>query len=207
MYGLLKRLVDLVLSLVLLILLSPVIIGIIVLMIARKEWPVFYISERMRSPTEPFQLIKFRTMSPPKSQELNLGVSGGEKNTRITKLGATLRKFRLDELPQIINVLRGDMSFVGPRPPLRQYTEKFPDLYAEVLRVKPGITGFATLHFHRHEAYLLSQSQSQEDTEQIYTRRCIPRKAKLDLLYQRNANICSDLWLMVYTVLRVLKKH
>ena len=157
----------------------------------------------MKTPEQPFNLIKFRTMShAPEDQ--NTGVTGGDKASRITPIGRKLRRYRLDELPQLINVLRGDMSFVGPRPPLRQYTEKFPDLYGQVLRSRPGVTGLATLHYHRHEERLIASATTAEETETIYATRCVPRKAKLDLIYQRHASVCFDIVILWQTLAKVL---
>jgi lipopolysaccharide/colanic/teichoic acid biosynthesis glycosyltransferase len=91
----------------------------------------------MRGPSKPFTLIKFRTMQ---DAIQNTGVTGGDKTARVTRTGHWLRRWRLDEVPQLINILRGDMSFVGPRPPLRRYVEQFPDLYAHVLKSRPWPT-------------------------------------------------------------------
>ena len=193
-----KRALDICAALMLMVVLAPVVLLISVLILISDGRPVLYRSERMRSRDHAFEFLKFRTMKPA-DPEMNTGVTGADKTDRITRIGRILRRTRLDELPQFWNVLRGDMSFVGPRPPLRQYVEAFPDLYAKVLRNRPGITGLATLRFHRHEEYLLSASGSPEETEQIYCKRCIPRKARIDLIYQNNRNLCFDIWLMVLT--------
>jgi lipopolysaccharide/colanic/teichoic acid biosynthesis glycosyltransferase len=132
------------------------------------------------------------------------GVSGGDKTSRITRIGRILRKTRLDEVPQLWNVLKGDMSFVGPRPPLRLYVERFPALYAQVLQSRPGITGLATLSFHRHEERLLAECRSAAETDAAYARRCVPRKARLDLIYQNRRTICFDLLLMLKTLARAV---
>lgn len=198
-----KRVFDITCAVLILILSAPVMIIVAVLIRRHDGGPIFYVAERMKTPQQPFDLIKFRTMSNVEASQ-NAGVTGGDKSDRITPIGRTLRRFRLDELPQAINVLRGDMSIVGPRPPLRQYTDAFPDLYARVLRSRPGITGLATLHFHRHEERLISRATTAEETETIYTRRCIPRKAALDLIYQRNASVCFDIAILWKTIARVL---
>lgn len=194
-----KRVIDIVLSLVLGILLLPLLCLTALVIRIFDGAPVFYASERMRDPQRGFQLIKFRTMS---AADRNSGVTGGDKNNRITRVGAALRRYRLDELPQLWNILRGDMSFVGPRPPLRRYVELFPDLYRDVLRSRPGVTGLATLAFHRREEALLDACATPEDTEAAYVRRCVPQKARLDLIYARHRGTCWDLRLMVATVFR-----
>jgi len=101
-------------------------------------------------------------------------------------------------------VLKGDMSFVGPRPPLRLYVERFPDLYAQVLQSRPGITGLATLRYHAHEERLLRACTSAAETDAVYSRRCVPRKAALDLIYQHRRTLCLDLMLLWQTASRVL---
>lgn len=198
-----KRAFDIVLSIWLLLFLSPVILAICIIMRIQGGGSVFYFSERMKAPDQGFLLWKFRTMT---EVEADAGVSGGDKDARITPLGAKLRRYRLDELPQLINILKGDMSFVGPRPPLRQYVERFPDLYSEVLRSRPGVTGLATLHMHQFEARVLAECQSRAETDRVYSERCVPRKAALDLIYQRNQSICYDCVLIADTVKRVFVK-
>ena len=159
-----KRLLDLILALLLVAILALP-FGLLVLVLLCSEGrPVFYVAERMRAPGQPFLLWKLRTMS---VMAPEVGVSGGNKSSRITATGRFLRRSRLDEVPQLWNVIRGDMSFVGPRPPLRLYVERYPDLYAQVLRSRPGITGLATLTFHRHEERLLADCTSTSETDAV----------------------------------------
>jgi lipopolysaccharide/colanic/teichoic acid biosynthesis glycosyltransferase len=196
-----KRFLDVLAVLVLTPFLLPV--GLIVaLCIAVKDGrPIFYMAERMKTPNQSFKLIKFRTMTVKPAES---GVSGGDKTSRITRTGAYLRRKRLDELPQLINVLKGDISFVGPRPPLREYVERFPAIYGQVLKSRPGITGLATVVYHAHEEKLLARSKSAAETDAIYCRACIPRKAHLDLLYQRKRNLRFDFYLMLKSVFKRL---
>lgn len=172
---------------------------IFVLLLLREGWPVFYGSERMHAPGKGFTLWKFRTM---RTVAKDTGVSGGDKSDRITPFGRKLRRMRMDELPQFLNILRGEISFVGPRPPLRQYVETYPDIYTQVLRSRPGVTGLASLVFARHEEAILRDCATPEDTDATYARRCVPRKARIDLLYQNNASFGLDLWLIALTVAR-----
>ena len=197
-----KRLLDVGLCLLALLLLWPVMLGLAVVLLVVQGRPVIFRSERMSGPGRAFDLYKFRSM---RVATQDHGVTGGDKSDRITPLGAKMRRWRLDELPQIINILRGDMSLVGPRPPARQYVDAFPALYAKVLAVPPGLTGLATLHFHRHEERLLAACQSAEETHAVYARRCVPRKAQLDLMYQRHWSLCLDLKLIWQTVWHVLR--
>ena len=192
-----KRLFDIALALVLLVPALPVIGGVAALILVRDGRPAIYASERMRSPDRAFTLWKFRTMAVDAGPEV--GVSGGDKRHRITPIGAVLRRTRLDELPQLFNVLRGDMSFVGPRPPTRHYVERFPELYARVLRCRPGITGLATVMYHSHEEWLLRDTATAAETDAVYCRRCVPWKAHLDLIYQRHRSMALDLYLLYLT--------
>jgi lipopolysaccharide/colanic/teichoic acid biosynthesis glycosyltransferase len=196
-----KRVFDVVLALVLSVLLLVPAGMIAVWILVSDGRPIFHRSERMRSPSRAFQLWKFRTM---RVVAQDSGVSGGDKAARITPTGRVLRRSRLDEIPQLWNVLVGDMSFVGPRPPLRRYVERFPALYSRVLQSRPGITGLATLHFHRHEERLLAACKTAAETESVYERRCVPRKAQLDLIYQSRRTLCLDLVLVLRTAARAL---
>jgi len=196
-----KRIFDIASALFLLIVLSPLIVIVAAMILLRDGRPVLYVSERMKSPDEAFNLYKFRTMA---QSSANSGVSGGDKAARVTATGRFLRDKRLDELPQLLNILKGDLSFVGPRPPLRMYVERFPAIYGEVLKSRPGVTGLATLVFHRREEALLAGCATAEETDSIYSRRCVPRKAELDLIYAENQSVCYDLRLMFATVFRAI---
>ncbi|MEN9012837.1 sugar transferase [Pacificibacter sp.] len=194
-----KRVFDFTCALILTVLLSPALLVVSVLILCLDGRPVFYVSERMQTPTRGFQLLKFRTMKPV-SQDA--GVSGGDKSGRITRTGAFLRGKRIDEIPQLWNVLKGDISFVGPRPPLRQYVERFPEVYGPLLRSRPGVTGLASVYFSKHEEHLLASTQDSEETDAIYCRQCIPRKAKLDMIYQSKRSLCFDCLIMLHTVFK-----
>lgn len=198
-----KRLLDLVLCLTLgVILLLPLALLIITLLLIEGR-PIFYISERMHSPTRAFSLIKLRTMAVNTGDG---GVTGGNKSAQLSRMHRLLRRSRADEIPQLWNVLRGDMSFVGPRPPLRVYVQDFPDLYADVLRSRPGVTGVASLRFHAHEERLLAACTSAAQTDAVYRRRCVPRKARLDAIYARHASVCYDLVLIGETALKPFRR-
>lgn len=201
---LVTRLLDILAVLVLATPLLPVIVVVAIAILVTDGRPVFYISERMKTPTKGFQLVKFRTM---RTVAVDSGVSGADKLSRITPIGTFLRRTRLDELPQLWNILKGDMAFVGPRPPLRRYVEDYPQIYSAVLRSRPGVTGLATLVYHRHEQRLLAASRSAEETDAIYRRACVPRKARLDLIHQAHQNPCYDFSLMLRTVFGKKRKR
>ena len=192
-----KRALDLALALPAAVVAVPILAVLLPAMLVSQGRPLLYVAERMRAPGRPFRLLKLRTMRPAAADS---GVSGGDKAARVTPVGRLLRRWRLDEIPQIVNVLRGDMSVVGPRPPLRQYVEAFPDLYAEVLAMPPGVTGLATLIYHRHEERLLARCASAEETHALYARACVPRKARLDLIYRDRWSPALDLWILWRTV-------
>ena len=199
-----KRLFDLGLGILGLSLLALPTLIIAAMLLLCQGRPIFYLSERVKSPQQNFRLWKFRTMRVALDDG---GVSGGNKMSRITPLGKVLRRTRLDEVPQLWNILRGDMSFVGPRPPLPIYVDQFPVLYAKVLQNRPGLTGLATLAFHKREAALLANCNSAAETDAIYARRCIPRKARIDMIYLQKRTVKLDIFILAQTVLKVLQKQ
>jgi len=192
-----KRIFDLFFASLLVIILGPIILWLVWKIWREQGRPIFYAAERMKTPDTSFRLLKFRTMT---EVGTDSGVSGAHKANRITPTGAWLRRKRLDEFPQLWNILKGDLSFVGPRPPLREYVERFPDLYREVLKSRPGVTGLATITYHKHEERLLSRCKTPEETDETYCRLCIPMKARLDLIYQRNQSTCYDFDLVFQTI-------
>lgn len=196
-----KRLFDIAFAGVLLVPGLPAIAVLWVLVRWRDGPQPIYPSPRVGQHGRRFTLWKFRTMTP---DGVEKGVSGGDKVHRITPLGRVLRKTRLDELPQLFNVLKGDMSFVGPRPPAPLYVETFPDTYAEVLVCRPGITGLATVIFHAHEETMLARCTTPEETHITYCRRCVPWKAKLDGIYRKNRAMGLDLYLIYLTAGKLL---
>ncbi len=198
-----KPLVDIAVAIILFLFFSPLMLAVVIRAYIKNDLPIFYISERMIGLKKSFMLIKFRTMSQPKDNENNTGVSGGDKAHRITDFGRFLRRYRLDEGPQLLNIITGSISFVGPRPPLQSYTKQFPELYGQILQSRPGLTGLATIIYHSHETRLLDQATTAEETESIYVRRCIPRKAKLDLIYQRNISLGLDLYIVYLTAAKI----
>ncbi|TXB67549.1 sugar transferase [Paracoccus aurantiacus] len=163
--------------------------------------PLIYAGERMQSPGKPFRQFKFRTMI---RDDDDGGATGAHKHWRITPLGRFLRRTRLDELPQLFNIIAGDMSFVGPRPPLPEYVERFPAIYNAVLQIKPGVTGLATLIYHRHEDRILARCDTAEETERCYYARCLPTKLRIELVYRQAASPWLDFWIMWRTFLAVV---
>lgn len=197
-----RRIADILIVLALAPLALPLFVLVAVLVRLIDGAPVLYAAERMQTPERAFRLYKFRSMRPGVTRA---GVLGGDRAELITPLGRWLRRTRLDELPQLWNILKGDMSFVGPRPPERLYVARCPELYARVLQRRPGLTGLATLTFHAREERLLAACRTPEETDAVYMRRCVPRKAQLDLIWQANSTLCGDLWLLLRTFVRLAR--
>jgi len=198
-----KRIFDLFFSSLLVLVLGPILLGLLLWLLVKQGRPVFYVAERMKGVEQPFDLWKLRTMT---MVDRDSGVSGGDKTARITPIGAWLRRRRLDEFPQLYNILKGDLSFVGPRPPLREYVERHPKIYARVLQSRPGVTGLASIAYHRHETLLLERCDSAEETDQVYSRSCVPTKARLDLIYQRHQSMCYDFDLVFQTIGNIFRR-
>jgi lipopolysaccharide/colanic/teichoic acid biosynthesis glycosyltransferase len=193
-----KRIFDIVVAALALVLLAPLLLLAALLVRISSRGPVLFRQERIGRGFRPFTIYKFRTMV------ADAPVHGGPitiaGDRRVTPIGRLLRKTKVDELPQLLNVLRGDMSFVGPRPEVRQYVELFSADYAEILRVPPGITDLASLKY-RDEAELLAGAA---DPEAEYVRRVLPDKIRLAREYLERASFGFDLALILKTVLRVL---
>ena len=198
-----KRLFDLFFASLLVLVLGPILLTLLVWLLVKQGRPLFYVAERMKGVDKPFDLWKLRTMTVVASDD---GVSGGNKTARITPIGHWLRRRRLDEFPQLYNILKGDLSFVGPRPPLRKYVARHPELYAQVLQSRPGVTGLASIAYHLHEATLLERCTSAEETDQIYSHHCVPCKARMDLIYQRHQTMCYDFDLVFQTIGNVFRR-
>ena len=185
-----KRLFDLVVGVLMALLVAPVLIGLLFVVLIREGRPVLHASERMKGRDHAFWMWKIRTMEP---DAQNDEIAGGHNAARVTNTGRWLRKRRLDELPQIWNVLKGDMTLVGPRPPLRRYVARFPVLYEQVLASRPGVTSLAALNFVPHEERLLARCMTSSKTDEVYEKFCVRRKAQVDLIYQKHGSLLFDL--------------
>ena len=195
----LKRTFDLLAALTALLILSPFMVGLAALIVATSGFPVFFRQERAGRGGEPFRIFKFRTMRPGSDRGLPLT---GRGDTRVTRVGRILRAAKLDELPQLINVVRGEMSLVGPRPEVLPYVARYSDEERRVLATRPGITDPASIVF-RDEERLLGQVEETR-REPYYLKEVLPRKLALNLEYLKNANLGYDLAILIRTAWRLV---
>lgn len=197
-----KRLFDLFSSIILVILLLPVFIFISVWVLFDDPGDVFYRQERIGYREKPFRILKFRTMF--RDADLKGLLTVGGRDPRVTRSGYYLRKYKLDELPQLINVLKGEMSLVGPRPEVKKYVDLYSAVQRRVFTVKPGITDYASIAY-AEENELLSKSS---EPEQTYIQEIMPAKLALNLKYVEEQGLMTDMKILFRTFVRVfLKKH
>lgn len=194
-----KRLMDLVLSLLGLLFLSPVLILLALLVKLDSKGPVLYKQVRVGKGNEDFRLWKFRSMKVASDKKGLLTV--GNKDNRITRVGYYLRKYKLDELMQLVNVLKGDMSLVGPRPEVRKYVDMYNQEQLTVLNVQPGITDYASLEYI-NENEILARS---DDPEATYINEVMPAKLKLNMRYIAEAGVVTDLKIILRTIMKILR--
>lgn len=198
MYPLAKRGLDALAGVVGLIILSPVFISIAASIWLTMGRPIFFVQTRVGRHGRTFQLFKFRTMNAAPVGGVNLEFTVS-RDPRITRLGRKLRRRKLDELPQLLNVLRGDMSLVGPRPEVPRYVSVYPDAYEKLLEVRPGLTDYAALAF-RNEEELLAASA---DPETTYVQDILPAKLHLSTKYVEGQSLWVDLSLIGQTIWRL----
>ena len=197
-----KRLFDIAFALLALLLLGPLLLVVALWVRLDSPGPVFFRQQRVGRGGQLFDIVKFRTMRTG-AEAMGPQITVGQ-DTRITRAGAWLRRSKVDELPQFINVLRGDMSVVGPRPEVPRYVALFPaDVRQAVLSVRPGITDLASIEF-RDESALLAQSQ---DPERTYVEQILPAKLRHAQEYVRTRSLWLDLRIIARTVLAVLGLH
>ena len=195
-----KRYFDLILSIPSLIILSPIFLITAILIKLDTSGPIVFSHERAGRDGKPFKLYKFRTMVKDASKK---GLSITPANDpRVTKIGKVLRKFKMDEMLQIINVVKGDMSVIGPRPEIKKYTDRFKKDYREILKIKPGMTDYALIAF-RNEEKILSKF---DDIEEGYIKEVLPEKIKLYRKYMEEMGLLTDVKIFLKTVLEILRR-
>jgi lipopolysaccharide/colanic/teichoic acid biosynthesis glycosyltransferase len=197
-YG--KRIFDLTLSIPSLVILSPVFLLSSILIKIETPGPIVFSHERAGRDGRTFKLYKFRTMV---NDAFKTGPSITSANDpRITKIGKLLRKFKIDEMLQILNVVNGDMSVIGPRPELKKYVDIFKNEYREVLKIKPGMTDYALIAF-RNEEEILSRVKN---IEEEYVKEVLPEKIKLYRKYMEEMGLLTDVKIFFKTILEILRR-
>ncbi len=195
-----KRKFDLIFSFVGISLFLPV--GALIALIVKIDdgGPIFYIQERVGQGGRHFKMIKFRTMIRD-ADKIGSAITIGN-DSRITRVGRWLRRFKLDEFPQLFNVLKGEMSFVGPRPEVPKYVALYNDTEREVLNLVPGITDPASI-IYRNENEILGKFR---DPEKHYVEKIMPDKIRINLEYAKKANVLSDIFVILQTIGLLFKK-
>ena len=194
----LKRIFDTILSLFGLIILLPFMLIIAIFIKLDSKGPVFFKQVRVTKNGREFKIFKYRTMrvGSDKYSQITVG-----KDNRITKVGAFLRKYKLDEIPQLINVLIGDMSLVGPRPEVPKYVALYTDEQKEILKVRAGITDYASIEFSDENDLLASE----EEPEKAYIEKIMPKKIELNKKYLSEISILTDIKIILLTIKKILK--
>ena len=194
----LKRIFDIILSLFGLMILFPFMLIIAIFIKLDSKGPIFFRQVRVTKNGREFKIFKYRTMrvGSDKYSQITVG-----KDNRITKIGAFLRKYKLDEIPQLINVLLGDMSLVGPRPEVPKYVALYTDEQKEILKVRAGITDYASIEFSDENDLLASE----EDPEKAYIEKVMPKKIELNKKYISEISMLTDIKIILITIKKILK--
>lgn len=193
-----KRALDIVIALIILVFFLPLGLLISLLIVLETKGGIFYKQERVGLNGKPFGLLKFRSMRPNADRLGQLTV--GERDPRVTNIGHFIRKYKLDEFPQFINVLIGDMSIIGPRPEVKKYVDLYTIEQSTILKVKPGITDYASIEYF-DESRLLGES---ENPEQTYVQEIMPAKLILNKKYLDNPTVFHDLKIMWLTFKKII---
>ena len=194
-----KRLLDLILAIILLIILSPIYIVISLLIVIETGFPIFYKADRGGYNNKTFKIFKFRTMV--KDADKIGGGTTALNDSRITKVGGFLRKTKLDEIPQLLNIINGSMSFVGPRPELLKYTNQYVGEEEYILKVRPGITDYSSIEF-----ISLDEIVGEENADDMYEKYVLKKKNKLRIKYAKEVSFNVDLKIFIKTVSKVIEK-
>lgn len=194
----LKRIFDIILSLFGLIILLPFMLIIAIFIKLDSKGTIFFKQVRVTKNGREFKIFKYRTMrvGSDKYSQITVGKDG-----RITKIGSFLRKYKLDEIPQLINVLIGDMSLVGPRPEVPKYVALYTDEQKEILKVRAGITDYASIEFSDENDLLASE----EEPEKAYIEKIMPKKIELNKKYLSEISILTDIKIILLTIKKILK--
>lgn len=195
-----KRFFDFILALILIIITLPVWILIIILLLIFSPGPPFFRHQRVGRRGRKFKLIKFRTMRKDPQNGMDITVAG---DTRVTGIGRVLRRCKLDELPQLLNILSGDMTFVGPRPEVEEFVTEYDENQRQILDYRPGLVDPATLKY-RHEERILAEFENPRDG---YVSKVLPDKIKISVEYQKHRSIFTDLVIILKTFGALFQKR
>lgn len=198
-----KRIIDIIGSFILLIILSPIMLIMAILIKLDSKGPVFYRQERVTTYGRVFKIFKFRTMVQ-NADKIGSLVTLGE-DPRITRIGKIIRKFRIDEIPQVINILIGDMSFVGTRPEVKKYVDKYTDEMKATLLMPAGVTSIASIKYKDEDEIISTYLNKGEKVDDIYINRVLPEKMKYNLEYITKFSIFYDIKTCIQTVIEVLR--
>ena len=198
-----KRIFDIIVALILLILLSPIILILAIMIKIDSKGPVFYRQERITTYGKIFRIFKFRTMVQNADKVGTLVTVGND--SRITRVGKLIRKVRLDELPQLINVLKGEMTFVGTRPEVKKYVDKYTDEMKATLLMPAGITSVASIKYKDEDEILDGAKQKGKDIDLAYVEDVLPEKMKYNLEYISKFSFWYDIKVCIDTVIGVLR--
>ena len=193
-----KRFFDIIVSLIGIIILGIFLIIISIIIKCTSEGPVFFKQIRVGQSGKEFKIFKFRTMVV-NAESLGTQITIG-KDKRITKIGHFLRKYKIDELPQLFNVFIGEMSFVGPRPEVPKYVAMYNETQRKVLSVRPGITDLASIRY-RNENEILGRAKNADEAEDMYINEIMPDKLKLNLEYIEKSNVFFDIYIFFKTII------
>lgn len=204
MYLIFKRIFDIILSSICLFVLSPLLLPIIVGLKLTGEHYIWYKQERIGYKNKKFFILKFATMLKD-SPNMAGGIITTKKDPRITPMGGFLRKTKINELPQLINILKGDMSFIGPRPVMQKSFDAYPLSVQQVIyNVKPGLTGIGSIVFRDEEELITEIKNKGGDTWDFYTNKIYPFKGELEEWYQKNQSFITDLKLIITTAVVII---
>ena len=194
-----KRLLGLIVALILFILLLPFLLIISIIIVIDSGFPIFYKADRGGYRGKSFRIYKFRTMV--KNADKIGGGTTSLNDSRITRVGNFLRKIKIDEIPQLINIIKGDMSFIGPRPELLKYTLQYDEIEKYILKVRPGITDFSSIEFIN-----LDEIVGSENADEMYEKYVLRNKNLLRIKYVASTSFMTDCSLFFITVVKTLKK-
>jgi len=195
----LKRLFDILFSLFAIFLFIPLFVIVSIAILIDSRGGIFYKQTRIGKNGKHFSILKFRSMKPGSDKKGLLTI--GERDARITRVGYFIRKYKIDEFPQLVNVLLGDMSMVGPRPEVAKYVNLYTDEQKKVLTVKPGITDYASIEYS-NESHIIG---TVDNPEEAYIQEIMPAKLNLNLKYIKEQNLLTDIKILLKTILKIVR--